>query len=304
MLNLYATIVKNAGSGSTTHVGVVASKRVKGRKMREHISNCVYHIEILPPKQNSEKLQEDLDLFATKFNRIMDSGYCACITDNAMGLLSFQGHETIEHLGLRVIPEQVMLHLNTFHSKKDLDELLDFCRKKKYKYFLIISGDGSQRLPKLQPQDLGLEGSMAVTSVELLAYISKHYPEFELGVAFNPYEPPEEEFAKMECKIAAGATFIITQPITEKNKIVEELLRKYPGIPVVVEAWMSKKLHLLSDVVGYAIPEDASFKPIATLTDLHRWFPQCGFYLSLLGFKTQYAAIERLWNQIAKEGES
>ena len=270
--------------------------------MLEHIKNHIYHVEILPPKQNSEKLKADLQGFADKFNRIMDSGYCACITDNAMGLLAFQGHETIEHLKLRLLPEQVIIHLNTFHSKRDLDALLGECKDMGVKYLLIISGDGSNRLPKLSPKDLNISGTAAVTSVELLAYIRENYPDFVLGVAFNPYEPAEEEFAKLDRKLAAGASFIITQPIIERNAIVDEMLEKYPDVPVIIEAWMSKKIHLLSDAVGYKIPEDMKFAPLATLKELHRIYPQCGMYLTLLGFKTQYHLVEGIWEQVAKGG--
>jgi methylenetetrahydrofolate reductase (NADPH) len=269
--------------------------------MRDHIENRIYHVEILPPKQDSEKLEADLRGFADKFNRVMDSGYCACITDNAMGLLAFQGHETIGHLGLRVLPEQVMLHLNTFHSKRDLDDLLAQCAEMGVKYLLVVSGDGSTRLPRLSPEDLGVTGAAAVTSVELLSYIRGHYPDFVLGVAFNPYEPAEEEFDKLNRKLAAGASFVITQPIIERNAVVSELLEKYSDIPVIIEAWMSKKLYLLSDVVGYKIPEDAEFSPLSALENLHRWFPHCGVYMSLLGFKTQYHIVEGLWDRIAKE---
>ncbi|MEI7884369.1 MAG: methylenetetrahydrofolate reductase [Clostridia bacterium] len=264
--------------------------------MQEHIKNKVYHIEILPPKQETEKLAVDLELFAEKYNRIMASGFCTGITDNAMGLLAFQGTEVIEELGLEVYPEQVMIHLNTFHTKEDLHNILEFCKAKKIKYLLVISGDGSERLPKLQPQDIGAKSSESVTAVELLKYINDEYPNtFVLGVAFNPYEPPEHEFEKMERKIAAGATFIITQPIIEKNAIVDELIAKYPQMPIIFEAWMSKKLHLLSDAVGYEIPEDTEFDPIATLKMLHSLYPNCGAYLSLLGFKNQYPLIKDTW---------
>lgn len=264
--------------------------------MRYHIDNKIYHIEILPPKQDTEKLEQDLDLFATKYNRAMDSGYAVCITDNAMGLLAFQGTEVIEELGLDVDPEQVVIHLNTFHTKEDLHNILDTCKAKGIKYLLIISGDGSDRLPKLQPSDIGATGVEAVTSVELLHYIRQQYPDdFILGVAFNPYEPPEHEFEKMKRKMDQGVDFIITQPVIEKNAIVDQLLAEYPDIPVIVEAWMSKKLYLLSDAVGYKIPEDTAFDPIATLEELHQLYPQCGFYLSLLGFKTQYHLIADTW---------
>ncbi len=261
-----------------------------------HIKNKIYHIEILPPKQDSEKLDADLELFASKYQRAMDSGYCICITDNAMGLLAFQGTELIEELDLPVDPAQLMIHLNTFHTKEDLDHILNICKTKGIESLLIISGDGSDRLPKLQPSDIGETEIEAVTSVELLKYITREYPDtFVLGVAFNPYEPEEHEFAKMERKIKAGASFIITQPLIEKNAIVDELLVKYPDIPVTIEAWMSKKLYLLSEAVGYEIPEDTAFDPIETLKELHRIYPNCGVYLSLLGFKTQYDLITDTW---------
>jgi methylenetetrahydrofolate reductase (NADPH) len=265
--------------------------------MLHHIQNKIYHVEILPPKQDSEKLEEDLQLFADKYNRVMASGYCACITDNAMGLLAFQGTEIIEELDLAVHPEQVMIHLNTFHTREDLHNILDLCQTRGIQYLLIITGDGSDRLPKLHPADIDAIGVESVTSVELLKYIGKKYPGvFLMGVAFNPYEPPEHEFHKMQRKLAAGAKFIITQPVIEKNAVVDQLLAKYPDIPVIVEAWMSKKLHLLSDAVGYKIPEDTAFDPLATVKMLHGLYPNCGFYLSLLGFKTQYHLIKDMWN--------
>ena len=264
--------------------------------MIHHIRNKIYHVEVLPPKQDSEKLEKDLEIFSNKYLRVMNSGYCVCITDNTMGFLSFQGTEMIEELDLPVIPNQVMIHLNTFHTKDNLDNILDICKLKGIRYLLIITGDGSERLPKLRPSDVGATDVESVTSVELLKYINRKYPDtFVLGVAFNPYEPEEHELKKMERKIKAGATFIITQPLIERNEVVDRLLEKYPKIPIFVEAWMSKKLYLLSEAVGYEIPENSEFDPISTLKMLHKLYPECGVYLSLLGFKTQYHLIKDTW---------
>lgn len=253
-----------------------------------------FHVEIIPPKQDSQKLEEDLGLFASKFERVMESGFTASITDNAMGLLAFQGHECLVELGLRARPDQVLIHLNTFHTRQDLDEILTTCEELGITSVLAISGDGSPRLPKLKPSDLEAEGTAAVTSVELTRYIRKHYPEFTVGVAFNPYEPEEHEFEKLRRKLDAGAEFVITQPIIDRNSVVDRLLSEHPDLPVVVEAWMSKKLFLLSDVVGYPIPEDAAFDPVRTLEELLGKYPECGFYLSLLGFKTNYTDVEEI----------
>lgn len=253
-----------------------------------------FHVEIIPPKQDSQKLEEDLELFRSKFERLMQSGFTASITDNAMGILAFQGHECIEELELDVHGDQVLIHLNTFHTKSDLDEILDSCERLGIRSILAISGDGSPRLPKLSPSDVEASGTSSVTSVELTRYILKHHPSFTVGVAFNPYEPAEHEFEKMKRKLDAGASFVITQPLINKNAETDRLLEEYPDLPVTIEAWMSKKLYLLSDVVGYQIPEDASFEPIETLRSLQSFYPSCGYYLSLLGFKTQYPVIEEM----------
>jgi len=263
--------------------------------MKQHIQNHIYHVEILPPKQDSEKLDTDLASFAEKYRRVLASGYCACITDNAMGHLAFQGTEMIQELDLPVKPEQVMIHLNTFHTRENLDEILGVCISKGIRYLLVISGDGSDRLPKLQPSDVGATDVEAVTSVELLRYIHKQHPgKFVTGVAFNPYEPEAHEFEKLARKRAAGGTFVITQPVIDRHPVVDKLLASCP-LPVILEAWMSKKLHLLSQAVGYEIPEDTPFDPVATLKFLHRTYPSCGMYLSLLGFKTQYDLIKETW---------
>ena len=132
--------------------------------MKHHIENKVYHIEILTPKQNSEKLEEDLGKFAEKYNTVLEAGYVACITDNPMGLLSFQATDIIPELGLTVNPEQLMIHLNTFHTKDALDGILDTAAKMGAKYLLAITGDGSERLPKLRPEAIG-ETCNSVTSV-------------------------------------------------------------------------------------------------------------------------------------------
>lgn len=260
----------------------------------DHNGSKMYHIEILPPKQNTQKLDEDLERFQDKFQKVMEGGYTACITDNAMGNLSFQGTELIEELGLDVIPEQIMIHLNTFHSKDDLDTILNACKDRGIRDILVVSGDGNERLAKLAPSDIGETEVESVTSVELLRYIRREYPgDFHLGVAFNPYEPEDHEFEKMKRKVDAGAEYIITQPIIEDHPLVHKVMEQF-DIPLVVEAWMSKKIHLISEAVGYEIPEDTPYDPIDNLKALYKNYKGCGFYLAILGFKTQYPLLPNL----------
>ncbi len=260
----------------------------------------MFHVEVLPPRQDVEDLEVRLEKFATRYKRVLDAGYCACITDNAMGNMSFQGTEIIEEYNLPVNPENVMIHLNTFHSKKVLDDILNNCISQGIKYLLVVSGDGNVRFPKLRPSDLGIKDVSTVTSVQLLHYISREYKDaFILGVAFNPYEPEEKEFEKMAGKIAAGAEFVITQPIIEKNPVVDKLIDTV-DIPVMVEAWMSKKLYLLSDCVGYEIPENTEYDPIDTLTYLQSEYPSGGVYLAMMNYKRQFNLLSEIRRKIVR----
>lgn len=253
-----------------------------------------YHVEVLTPKQNTQDLDGDLEKFAAKFCRVMEAGYVACITDNPMGHLSFQATDIIPELGLEVKPGQLSIHLNTFHTRDDLHKILDVAAGLGVKDLLVVSGDGSERLPKLQPQAIGLDCN-SVTAVELIAYIHKTYPGvFELGVAFNPYEPQDHELEKMHRKIEAGAQFICTQPVIGRDERVVNLQRF--GVPVFVECWMSRKLHLLSECVGYTIPEDTPYDPMANLKTLQATYPDYGMYLAMLGMKTQFPLLKGYWN--------
>ncbi len=252
-----------------------------------------FHIEIQTPKQDAADLDKAIALFVDKYEKVQEAGQIACLTDNPMGMLSFQATDIIPELGLTVKPEQLLVHLNTFHTKSDLDTILRTAADLGVRSLLAVSGDGGGRLPKLTGEDLGIQVN-TVTSVQLIEYIHGAYPElFEIGVAFNPYEPQDHELEKMRHKVDAGATFAITQPLIGPDQRVDAL--KEFGIPVIVEAWMSKKLHLLSECVGYTIPEDTPYDPIANLAELQSAYPDSGFYLALLGFKTQFPRLSELW---------
>lgn len=247
-----------------------------------------YRLEVSPPKQTMSNLSERLGRFAGKYKKAVEAGYCVCVTDNAMGNLAFQGHELVQELKLPVRPGQVMIHLNTFHTLSDLHWILDSCAELGIKEILVISGDGSARLPKLKPSEIGCR-SASVTSVELLEYMRKIYgSQFLLGAAFNQYEPEEHEILKFRRKIDAGAEFIITQPVVGRNELIDRVMSE-TKIPFIIEAWMSPNIKLLSDCIGYNIEYDGDiFSPMKCLDALHAVYPDNGFYLALLDFKTQF----------------
>src|SRR5512136_367946 len=253
----------------------------------------IFHVELQTPKRSSEDVEKDLAVFEDKYRKVVEAGWIVCITDNPMGLLSYGAMETIELLGLPVHPEQLMVHLNTFHPRKELDEILGAFKAVGGRHLLFVSGDDSQKLHRLEPDEVGID-CQTVTSVELLRYIEREYPgQFHCGVACNPYEPQDAELEKMTRKAAAGARFIITQPIIGRDDRLEGL--KPFGLPVILDAWMSKKLHLLSECVGHEIPEGTPYDPMENLRELRRNYPDYGLYLAILGFKTQYPLLQGIW---------
>jgi len=250
------------------------------------------HIELVTPKQNDPEFETALQTFAEKYDKVIAHGGVVSVTDNPMGNLHFQFTEMAGELGLKIVPAQALLHLNTFHTRAHLDEILNTAAALGIRNLLAVSGDGSERLPRLTPESIGATGN-AVTSVELLRYVGREYPgRFNCGVAFNQYEPREHELEKMRRKLDAGATFIITQPALAPAGDLAAL-PPFPA-PLIVGAWMSKKMHLLSECVGYPIPEGTPYDPIQNLRDLIALYPEAGVYLALLGFKTQLPVLKEL----------
>lgn len=253
----------------------------------------IFHVELQTPKRSSEDIEKDLATFEDKYRKVVEAGWTVCVTDNPMGLLSYGAMETIDLLGLPVRPERLMVHLNTFHPRAELDAVLEAFGAAGGRHLLVVSGDGSQRLHRLEPAEIGIEAT-TVTSVELLRYIDREHPgRFTCGVAFNPYEPQDAELEKMRRKVDAGASFVITQPIIGRDERLDALAPF--GLPVVLDAWMSKKLHLLSECVGHEIPEGTPYDPMENLRELRRSYPDCGLYLAILGFKTQFPLLPDIW---------
>src|SRR5512136_984811 len=178
----------------------------------------IFHVELQTPKRSSEDVEKDLAVFEDKYKKVVEAGWTICITDNPMGLLSYGAMETIDLLGLPIPPDRLMVHLNTFHPRKELDEILGAFAAVGGRHLLVVSGDGSQRLHRLEPAEIDVEAT-TVTSVELLRYIDREHPgHFTCGVAFNPYEPQDAELEKMRRKVDAGAKFIITQPVIGRDE--------------------------------------------------------------------------------------
>lgn len=250
-----------------------------------------YIVELLSPKRSDENNMDDnLDRFASRYNRIIESGCGLSIPDNPMGQPRVGALESIESRRLTFHPEKVVVNLNTFHTKRELDGLLEKAGSAGLKYILVVRGDGGPLLPKLDPKSIDGQFSVA-TSIDLIRYINDTYPDqFVTGGAFNPFKPMPFEYNRMEQKVSAGAKFVITQPIVGKNENVSQIEKL--GIPLVVEAWMSKNIDLLNKSVGIKKDDHAKpFDPSDNLKTLHEFYPESCVYLSMLGFKKNWQDI-------------
>jgi methylenetetrahydrofolate reductase (NADPH) len=253
--------------------------------------NYPYLVELLSPKRSSDdQIDKLLDRFAERYRRIIDAGLGISIPDNPMGQPRLGALESIDLRDLSVDSEKVVMNLNTFHTKSELDELLEKAAKANLKYILVVRGDGGPLLPKLDAESIGGKRSVA-TSIDLIRYINRKYPDqFMTGAAFNPYNPMPFELNRMEQKINAGAKYSVTQPIIGKNENVDKL--KDFNIAVVVEAWMSNNIDLLYKSVGKDKDEKAEqYDYLENLKALHESYPDCCVYLSMLSFNQDWQEI-------------
>ena len=159
-----------------------------------------YLIEILTPKRSTlGRLEEHMNLFTERYHKIINSGCGVSIPDNPMGQPRYSALEAMAFCDLTVDPERIVINLNTFHTKGELDGLLIAASNLGLKYLLIIRGDGGPALPKLEPESIGGKKSV-VTSIDLLRYINTEYAGvFITGAAFNQYNPIEDLF-KLQLK--------------------------------------------------------------------------------------------------------
>jgi len=253
--------------------------------------NYPYLVELLSPKRSTGDQSEALlDRFAERYRKIIDAGCGVSIPDNPMGQPRLGALESFDLKDLSVDSDRVVMNLNTFHTKSELDGLLQKAAKVNLKYILVVRGDGGPLLPKLESESIGGNRSVA-TSIDLIRYINTEYSnQFITGAAFNPYNPMPFELNRMKQKIEAGARYAVTQPVIGNDKSVDML--KDLNITIVVEAWMSNNIDLLYRSVGKKKDENAGkYDPIENLKALHEFYPQCCVYLSMLSFKRDWKKI-------------
>jgi len=249
-----------------------------------------YLIEMLTPKRAQTPPAELFDRFAGRFSAILDAGCGISVPDNPMGQPRYSTVECIERSGLAFNPEYLLMNLNTFHTREELDTLLAGAAAADIRYILAVRGDGGPLLGRLDPKSIGGSFNVATTP-DLLRYINTAYPgRFITGAAFNHYKPAKFELKRTRDKIDAGACFIVTQPIIGRNETINRLLDL--GVPVVLEAWMSDNIELLYRSVGRKRQDgEPPYDPWKNLQELQDAYPGCCIYLSMLSFKKDWRRL-------------
>lgn len=231
-----------------------------------------------------KNMQSLLDRFANRYKQVVNAGCCVSIPDNPMGKPRYSCLECFDAIGISPDPDKVLMNLNTFHSKDELDKLLENAANLGLRNLLIVRGDGGPQLPRLDPLSVGGKYNIA-TTMDLLCYIDHQYgDQFITGAAFNPYNKMPFELERAKQKLEAGASFMITQPIIGRDIHVDSLLSLSEN--VVVEAWMSEKVDLFYKSIGRVVlDEDESYDPVNNLVALHEAYPDSPVYLSMLNFE-------------------
>lgn len=250
-----------------------------------------YLIEILTPARSPEdQVEHLLNRFADRCRKAIDNGCGISIPDNPMGRPRYSAFEAFEATDYWPDPEHIVLNLNSFHSKDQLDAILKKAADYGLKYLLVVRGDGGPQLPRLDPLSVGGTHNIA-TTMDLLSYIKKEYgSQFVTGAAFNPYKPMPFELDRAKKKLDAGADYFITQPMVGRNLDVDTLIQLCDN--VIVEAWMSKKIELFYKSVGRVVMEEpGAYDPVQNLNELHDAYPDTCVYLSMVSFDEDWRKL-------------
>jgi methylenetetrahydrofolate reductase (NADPH) len=255
------------------------------------LADVRYIVEVLTPRVSSDEGNRvNFDAFCEKYGKASCFGCAVSIPDNPLGNMRVPALSAVEECRNAFEAEKLLVNLNTFHTKNDLDLFLQSAMNRGMRHLLVVRGDGSPDLSRLRPDDLDVDGKM-VTSIDLLVYIHREYPQgFVTGVAFNQYKPIRFEMRKLHEKIEKGAQFIVTQPVIGRDPNV--LALKSSGLPLVVEAWMSKNIELLlKSVKADTRIETGEYDPVQNLRILRDAFPEEKVYLSLLSSKSDWREV-------------
>ncbi len=194
-----------------------------------------YWQNLSTPDPEDKKVLESLKTKLAGMKRCREIGSFVSVTDSAAGVLRLHNlamlrllsdagfaEKWLESAPLELEPHHTIVHLTRNHSISWLAPFLDQCMSLGFYNLLIITGDPLKevrhrpvtfdRISQLDQESL--TDYRLKNSVDLLRFVRAYHPRFFTGVGHNPFLRKEAAQSHLLRKVAAGARFIITQPVS------------------------------------------------------------------------------------------
>lgn len=195
-------------------------------KLREiyNTDKTVISFEVFPPKENSEKLLEEIKVLKHHNPAFISLTYGAGGNENK----SFELLKQIKDTGINVMPHFTCISTTKENIEKNINKLIDL----KIENILALRGDISEN-KELQKHDFNYAS-------DLVEFI-KHKTNLSIGVAGYPeghIESPDldTDINYLKAKVDKGADAIFTQLFFDNNnfyKFIDKIEKAGINIPII-----------------------------------------------------------------------
>lgn len=195
-------------------------------KLREiyNTNKTVISFEVFPPKENSEKLLEEIKVLKHHNPAFISLTYGAGGNENK----SFELLKQIKDTGINVMPHFTCISTTKENIEKNINKLIDL----KIENILALRGDISEN-KELQKHDFNYAS-------DLVEFI-KHKTNLSIGVAGYPeghIESPDldTDINYLKAKVDKGADAIFTQLFFDNNnfyKFIDKIEKAGINIPII-----------------------------------------------------------------------
>jgi len=196
---------------------------------------AAYWLRLEEPDEEEVQILKALSAKLKQIHLCQSTASFLSLTDSAAGMLRLHNIAMLQLLHDPAFTEKWMaappvdweqtrtiVHLTRNHSVAWLRRFLVTCSHLGFTQLLLITGDPLKQmtLPTVSAEEaLALDDEAAAgfrlkNSIQMLEFINRSAPGFFVGASHNPFLKREAAEKHLLNKIAAGARFIITQPVS------------------------------------------------------------------------------------------
>ena len=219
-------------------------------KLREiyNTEKTVISFEVFPPKENSDKLLEEIKKLKQHNPSFISLTYGAGGNENK----SFELLKQIQNTGINVMPHFTCITSTKDNVKKNINTLLDL----KVENILALRGD--------IPEDKGLQKHDFAHASDLVEFI-KHNTSLSIGVAGYPEGHIESrdldtDINYLKAKVDKGADVIFTQLFFDNDKFYKFVDKanktgiNIPIIPGIMPILSEKQVNKMVNLAQITVP--------------------------------------------------